>query len=131
MSMEEVRRENVDAYATSGIGFFRRLRIAGSGLCSALREDSGVRSQIIGTVAMLVTLIAAHPAAHWWAIAIFASLSTLALELVNTALERTMDLIHRDYHPVVKQVKDIAAAAVVVSSLGVLTVGLLMIRSVL
>lgn len=131
MPTEEVRRENPDAYTASGSGIFRRLRIAGSGLCTAWREDSGARSQIIGAVAMLVTLIAAQPAAQWWAIAIFASLGTLALELMNAALERTLDLVHSDYHPAIKQLKDIAAAAVVVASLGVLAVGVLMIRSVL
>lgn len=48
----------------------------------------------------------------------------LSLELVNTALEALTDLASPVYHPLAKQAKDTAAAAVLLASLLALLVGL-------
>jgi diacylglycerol kinase len=49
----------------------------------------------------------------------------LVLELVNTAVERIMDLLKPRVHPYVRVVKDVMAAAVLVSSLGAVAIGLI------
>lgn len=41
----------------------------------------------------------------------------ITAEMINTAIEKTIDLITGDYHPLAKMVKDIAAGAVLVSAL--------------
>lgn len=46
----------------------------------------------------------------------------LSLELVNTALEATVDLVSPDRHPLAKVAKDAAAAAVLIASAGALLV---------
>jgi len=46
-------------------------------------------------------------------------------ELFNTAIEKAMDHITREHHPGVGLVKDLAAAAVLVSALSALAVGAL------
>jgi undecaprenol kinase len=43
---------------------------------------------------------------------LFAIGGMLSLELMNTAVERVVDLATKDYHPLAKQAKDIAAGAV-------------------
>lgn len=48
----------------------------------------------------------------------------LSLELLNTALEALTDLASPVYHPLAKQAKDTAAAAVLVASLLALLLGL-------
>lgn len=47
----------------------------------------------------------------------------LALELVNTALERLCDAVHPQHHPMVGAAKDAAAAAVLVASAAALVAG--------
>jgi undecaprenol kinase len=47
----------------------------------------------------------------------------MCLEAVNTAIERTIDLITKEYHPLAKQAKDIAAAAVFIFSIIAIVVG--------
>jgi undecaprenol kinase len=42
----------------------------------------------------------------------------LSLELMNTAIERAIDLVTKDVHPLAKQAKDVAAGAVLVASVG-------------
>ena len=48
-------------------------------------------------------------------------------ELVNTAVERLVDLVSPDLHPVAGAVKDIAAAAVLVAEVASAAVGLLVL----
>jgi len=47
----------------------------------------------------------------------------LATELINTALEAAIDLFSLDFHPKAKAAKDVAAGAVLITALGALVVG--------
>ncbi len=53
-----------------------------------------------------------HLSAIEWMFISFAICGVLALELVNTAIERVVDLVTKDIHPLAKQAKDVAAGAV-------------------
>jgi diacylglycerol kinase (ATP) len=48
----------------------------------------------------------------------------LAAELLNTAVEHLADHLHPELHPHIKAVKDCAAAAVLIASLGALAVAI-------
>jgi diacylglycerol kinase len=50
----------------------------------------------------------------------------LCAEALNTALERTVDLIKPDRHPAARDAKDLAAAGVLIASAGSLIVGLIL-----
>lgn len=47
-------------------------------------------------------------------------------EMINTAIERTIDLITKDYHPLARLVKDVSAGAVLISAINSLIVGYLL-----
>lgn len=47
----------------------------------------------------------------------------LSLELINTVLERTMDVVNPKTHHYVKSVKDLMAGAVLISAAGALVIG--------
>lgn len=119
----------VPGVAPSALSLRDRLAIAAVGARTAWREDAGLRNQLLGAAAMLGALVIVQSALHWWGIALFASLTAVAFELMNSAIERTVDELAPGIRPSVKKLKDIAAAAVVVASLGVLVVGLMMIAS--
>ncbi len=59
------------------------------------------------------------------------SFITLAIALVwmaegfNTAIERLCNAVSREQHPIIKQVKDISAAAVLIAALAAAIIGLL------
>ena len=44
-------------------------------------------------------------------------------EIINTAIEKTMDFISLEKHPQIKLVKDLAAAAVFISAVAALAIG--------
>src|SRR3712207_9173565 len=53
----------------------------------------------------------------------------LITEMLNTTLEFAVDLVTKEYHPLAKLAKDVAAGAVLVSSVGAVLVGYLILRS--
>ncbi len=62
---------------------------------------------------------------HEWMMLIFASGFVLASEAFNTAIEIDINLTSPEYHPYAKDTKDVAAAAVLISAVTALLVGLL------
>ncbi|HNP24283.1 MAG TPA: diacylglycerol kinase family protein [Panacibacter sp.] len=48
---------------------------------------------------------------EWLAISFCIGL-VIALEMVNAAIEQLCNLVHAEYHPIIKKVKDMCAAAV-------------------
>lgn len=61
-----------------------------------------------------------------WIVLIFTIGSILALEAVNCAIERVVDLASPGYHELAKQAKDLAAGAVLIASIGAAIVGLIL-----
>lgn len=62
-----------------------------------------------------------------WALIVIASVLVLASELINTAVEKTVDLATAERHPLAKVAKDAAAGAVLVFAIGAVIVGLLVL----
>jgi diacylglycerol kinase (ATP) len=60
-----------------------------------------------------------------WILLIFAMGFVLVSEAFNTALEIDIDLTSPEYHPYAKDVKDVAAGAVLISAMTAALVGLL------
>jgi diacylglycerol kinase len=61
---------------------------------------------------------------EWAAITIVAAM-VWAAELFNTAIEKMMDLYSKEFHPGIRFVKDVAAAAVLICAISAVVVGLL------
>ncbi len=60
-----------------------------------------------------------------WAILFLTMGLVIACELINTAIEATVDLVTEDYHPLAKVAKDTSAAAVFVSAIVAAIVGMI------
>lgn len=60
-----------------------------------------------------------------WLIIILSMGIVLSAELINTAIERTVDLVTKDYQELAKAAKDTAAGAVLISSIFVAIIGLI------
>lgn len=50
----------------------------------------------------------------------------IASEMINTSIEKSIDLFTEDYHPLAKIAKDVAAGAVLVSAINAIVVGYLL-----
>ena len=60
-----------------------------------------------------------------WCIVVLCFGLVLAAEGFNTAIERLVDLVSPDYHPIAGDVKDVAAGAVLVCAIAVAIVGMI------
>ena len=60
-----------------------------------------------------------------WLFIIGCSVLVITLELVNTAIEYLCDTVTRENHPVIKIVKDISAAAVLIAVVGSVLSGII------
>ena len=110
--------------------FLERFRFAREGLIFAWRTEKSLRTEGIVALVALLLLGLLQPEPLWWALIGVMIALVLAAELINTALEHLADHLHPERHPKIKIVKDCAAAAVLLLSLGALWVGLLMVLSV-
>lgn len=97
------------------------------GLTAAFRSEAAFRQEL-GVAAVLAPLALITPASGLGkALMIAAVLLVLVVELLNSAIEATVDRISLEQHPLAKRAKDIASAAVFVSLLNVPIVWLLVL----
>lgn len=108
--------------------FHERLGFAIAGIATTLRKEQSFRLQMLAAVAVVVVLVWLQPAPVWWALIALSIAAVLAAELLNTAVEHLADHLHPDRHPRIKDLKDCAAAAVLIASLGALCVVVAFIR---
>ena len=107
--------------------FLYRLRFALTGLAVAWRSERSLRFQLTAGAAVLAVLLVLGVEPMWWALVVLASGCVIAAERVNTALEHLADHLHPDTHPRIAVVKDCAAAAVLVTSLAAVGVGVALV----
>lgn len=96
-----------------------------NGLKSAFKEEANFRIHAVATIVVVAAgLYFQLSITEWLAIIIVIGL-VLVTELVNTAIENIADFISPEKHEKIKTIKDISAAAVLISTIVALVVGLL------
>lgn len=105
-----------------GHRFVDRLGFAWAGLRTAWRSEKSLRTHALASLAVLVALVLTRAHAMWWAVMAVTVALVVATELLNTAIEALADHLHPQRHEAIRRTKDVAAAAVLVSSLGALGV---------
>ncbi len=102
-------------------------RVAFAGLWYTLRTQRNMRVHltIAGVVAVLGLWL--NLPADQWAILALTSGLVLVSEMTNTVIEKLVDLVCPEYHPLAKIVKDMMAGAVVLAAIVAVIVGLLIL----
>ena len=99
-----------------------------AGLRAALKHEDAFRQEAILAIILL-------PLAFWFevsagerALMLFSALLVLIVELLNSAIEATVDRISLDNHRLAKRAKDIGSAAVFIALINVVMVwGLILV----
>lgn len=103
----------------------KRLRYAFRGLVHVFQTETSFRFQVFAAFIVLL-LMNVYALANWERIILLLLIgSVLVLEVVNSVLERLVDSFKPRVHPIVAEVKDMMAGAVLVSSLISAIVGLM------
>jgi undecaprenol kinase len=111
--------------------FRYRLSFALDGLKHAFRNERSFRTHLAFGALALLALIVLRPGLIWWALVGFVAALVFCAELMNSAIEELVDLLHPDTHERVKAIKDMAAGAVLVAAGAAVWVGIFMLVSVL
>ena len=99
-----------------------RMGFALAGLVEAYRRESSFRIHVSTLAVALIVLLAVRPAPVWWAAIAIVAVLVLAFEMLNSALEGLIDLLHPAIHPEIQAIKDMASAAVMIAGVGALAV---------
>ncbi|MGC9357986.1 MAG: diacylglycerol kinase family protein [Anaerolineae bacterium] len=100
---------------------------ASAGLWVVVRTQRNFRIHLGVAVAAVVLGAWLGISLERWAVLVVTIGSVLVAEISNTAAEALVDLASPDYHPLAKQVKDMAAAAVMLTAGVAVVVGLLLL----
>jgi undecaprenol kinase len=106
--------------------FWKSLEHARDGFLHAFRRERNFRIHIVTMVVAIAAGIYLNITVAAWGLVIFSIGFVLTAELFNTAIERLSDQVaNGDHKSLIKQAKDVSAAAVLVSALTALIIGIL------
>ncbi|MDP4170020.1 MAG: diacylglycerol kinase family protein [Bacillota bacterium] len=94
------------------ISLIQSFSYALSGIISVIKAERNMRIHLSATVAVTIMAFYFSISSFEWLCLLLAIGGMLSLELVNSSIERVVDLVTEDYHPLAKQAKDMAAGAV-------------------
>lgn len=95
------------------------------GLFKTFREEQNLKVQIFASLAVLILGIYFSLSRIEWAILTLVVCLVLTAEITNSAVERITDVLKPRINTYVKEIKDIMAAAVLLSSIAAAVVGIL------
>jgi len=107
------------------MNFLNSIKIAFLGIKSALKRERNFRIQFLIAlmVIILMVILGLNPIEK--SILLLTISVVLSLELINSQIEKFLDLIKPEIQPKVKTIKDLSAGAVLFSVLGSIIIGFL------
>ncbi|GHH97038.1 diacylglycerol kinase family protein [Neobacillus kokaensis] len=85
-----------------------------TGILTAIKQERNMRIHLLSAGVVLIISFYFSITKTEWLIILFAIGGMFSLELINSAIERVVDLASPEIHPLAKQAKDLAAGAVFV-----------------
>jgi diacylglycerol kinase (ATP) len=104
-------------------GRLRSVRFALRGIALMLRTQHNAWIHPAATLAVIAVGLLLGVTAAEWCWLVLAIVAVWTAEALNTALELLADVASPEFHPLVEQAKDVAAGAVLISALGAVAIG--------
>jgi diacylglycerol kinase (ATP) len=101
--------------------------LAIEGIIYAVKTQRHMRLHLFATLAALMLGLVLNITRTEFILLCMAILLVLVTEMLNTAIETTVDMISAEYHPMAKTAKDVAAGVVLIASMGTLMLGYLIL----
>jgi len=105
--------------------FFKSFNHAFNGVIFLLTSEQNARVHAIITIFVGILAYVLDVSRLEAAILFMTVILVFAIEIINTAIEKTFDLLHPENHHVIKGVKDAMAGAVLISATIALVVAIL------
>ncbi len=95
------------------------------GIRTAMKTEQNLKIHILIMILVIIAGIILKISQMEWIICIILFGFVISLELVNTAIENTVDLITMEKNPKAKIAKDVAASAVLIAAISATIIGLI------
>lgn len=105
--------------------FFKAFHYAANGIVHSLRTERNVKFHAVALIIVTVAGLLTGLSTVEWMIVLVLFGGMLALEMINTAIERVVDLVTTDHHPLAGQAKDVGSGAVLVFAIISAIIGLI------
>jgi diacylglycerol kinase len=95
----------------------RSFKYAFAGIRSCFESELNFRIHfLLAIIALLLSYLLKISAIEWIAVC-FCIAFVVTMEILNTAVEKLCDIVHKEMHPGIKNVKNMAAGAVLVAAI--------------
>jgi undecaprenol kinase len=94
------------------------------GIKTAIKSERNMQIHFVSSVLAIGASFYFSITRLEWIFILLAIGGMFALELINTAIERLVDLVTEEYHPLAKQAKDLAAGAVFIYAILSVIIGI-------
>jgi len=101
--------------------------VAIEGIIYSVKTQRHMRYHLFAALAALVLSLILNISRTDFILLYMAAVLVIVAEMLNTAIETTVDMISEEFHPLAKIAKDIAAGVVLIASLGALTLAYLIL----
>lgn len=95
--------------------FFKNTKYALDGFVHAIKTESSFRLELLCAVFIIAGILYIDASITNKLILLVTGILVLIIELVNSAIENTVDLVTKEHHPLAKNAKDIGSTAVMFS----------------
>jgi diacylglycerol kinase len=100
----------------SRASFFKSFYYAGQGVWYVIRTQRNMRVHLLAGIAVIVLGLVLQVSWMEWACLFITMALVYCLEMLNTVVEALVDMYTREFHPLAKIAKDVAAGAVLLAS---------------
>ena len=108
--------------------FYQSIKNAFRGIKISIASERNLKMQLTILILVLILGWLLKFSALDWIIIVLTSVGVLAVEMMNTAIEMTVDMFcHNEFNLLAKKAKDIAAGAVLIVSIGAIIIGFIVI----
>ncbi|MFS0575259.1 diacylglycerol kinase family protein [Sporosarcina sp. 179-K 3D1 HS] len=109
--------------------FFKSFHYAWNGILLGTRLERNFKFHLLAGIVVILAGIWTELTMTEWFIVVVLIGGMLALELMNTAIEKVVDLVTEDYHLLAQQAKDLAAGAVLIYAIVSAIIGIILFGS--
>lgn len=108
-------------------GRMRSIKCAFAGICAMLKTQHNTWLHVCATLGVIGAGIFFGISLAEWCRLVLAITAVWTAEAINTAFEFLADVASPNFHPLVKHAKDVAAGAVLISAIGAVIIGFLVL----
>ncbi|MBU5669953.1 diacylglycerol kinase [Peptoniphilus sp. MSJ-1] len=105
--------------------FISSFNYAVQGIISVLKTERNMKFHYAACLGVILISLFFDISSTEFMLMLFSITLVIFAEMINTAIERTVDLVVQEYNPIAKYVKDVSAGAVLITALNAVVVAYL------